>query len=81
MRGRPELYDEIKKPYSIGITATGVKGLDALSQSFNLSRSEFVEQIGRGILKVTLANTPAVPQEQISDQGIQTLTKSVFLLG
>ena len=69
LRGRPEIYDELKKPYSVGMTSTGVQGLDALSRAFNLSRSEFVEQIGRGYLKVMLVDAPADSQEQMSEEG------------
>jgi hypothetical protein len=79
MRGRPELYDELKKPYSIGVTPTGIKGLDALSRAFNLSRSEFIEQIGRGYLKVIPADVPATPQEQMLEKGVQNALESGFL--
>ena len=54
MRGQPELYeDEIKVKKSIALTATGAKGLDEVAKSFDLSRSELCEQIGRGVLIVT----------------------------
>jgi hypothetical protein len=54
LRGQPELYEgEIKVKKSIALTATGAKGLDEVAQSFDLSRSELCEQVGRGILTVT----------------------------
>lgn len=52
LRGQPELYDEVKGQVNLSLTATGVKGLDALATKAGLSRSEFIEQIGRGILPV-----------------------------
>lgn len=50
LRGEPEIWDELKKRYSMTLTPTAVKGLDALAKSMNLSRSEFIERIGRGII-------------------------------
>jgi hypothetical protein len=32
-----------------GLTPTGVRGLDAVAAQMNLSRSELVERIGRGL--------------------------------
>ena len=52
MRGKPEAYEELKKVTTISITATGLAGLDCLARTRNISRSEFVEQIGRGMIQV-----------------------------
>lgn len=52
VRGQPELYDEVKGQVNLSLTETGVKGLDSLAKKMGLSRSEFIEQIGRGILPV-----------------------------
>lgn len=52
MRGRPEMYSEVKAKVSFTLTPTAVKGLDDLSSSLNLSRSEFIERIGRAIIPV-----------------------------
>lgn len=52
MRGKPELYNEVKGQVNVSLTNTGVQGLDTLAQQMGLSRSEFIEQIGRGILPV-----------------------------
>ena len=47
-RGQADMYDEVKGRYNMTLTPTAVKGLDALAKSMNLSRSELVEQFGRG---------------------------------
>lgn len=52
LRGKPELYDEVKGQVNLSLTATGVKGLDDLAKKMGLSRSELIEQIGRGLLPV-----------------------------
>lgn len=52
LRGQPELYDEVKGQVNLSLTKTGVQGIDTLARSRNLSRSEFVEQIGRQMLSV-----------------------------
>ncbi|BBD63588.1 CopG domain protein DNA-binding domain protein (plasmid) [Nostoc sp. HK-01] len=51
-RGQPEHYSEIKKCVSIGITPTALTGLDELSQQLDISRSEMIERIGRGLIKL-----------------------------
>ncbi|AUT04583.1 hypothetical protein CLI64_29525 (plasmid) [Nostoc sp. CENA543] len=51
-RGQPEHYSEIKKCVSIGITQTALDGLDKLSQERAISRSEMIERIGRGLIKI-----------------------------
>lgn len=52
LRGKPELYDEIKKIVSIGITPTALAGLDELSQKRSISRSELIERIGRQLIEL-----------------------------
>ncbi len=52
LRGQPELYDEVKGQVNLSLTATGVKGLDDLAKQMGISRSEFIEQVGRGHLPV-----------------------------
>jgi hypothetical protein len=49
-RGIPELWDELKTRINISLTPTAVKGLDELAQQRELSRSELVERIGRGVI-------------------------------
>lgn len=52
MRDKPEIYDELKRIVSIGITPTARAGLDELSQKRSISRSELIEQIGRGLIQL-----------------------------
>ncbi len=46
----PELYDEVKRRVNLAITPTGIERLDAIASDLGVSRSEFVERIGRGLL-------------------------------
>lgn len=46
--GRVALYGERKKPRQISLTNTGWEGLDRLSEVHGSSRSDFLEQLGRG---------------------------------
>ena len=57
LRGQPEIYDQIKKVVSIGITPKAVEGLDALSQIREISRSELIERIGRGLIQLADPST------------------------
>ncbi|WNZ47365.1 hypothetical protein Q2T42_05895 [Leptolyngbya boryana CZ1] len=52
IRGQPEIYDEVKGQVSLSMTRTGVRGLDELAVTLGLSRSEFVEQVGRRFITV-----------------------------
>jgi hypothetical protein len=52
LRGQPEIYDEVKGQVSLSLTRTGVQGIDELATTMGLSRSEFVEQIGRRLISV-----------------------------
>jgi hypothetical protein len=52
MRGQPEVYDELKKIVSLSLTPTALAGLDESSERLNISRSELVERIGRGLLTI-----------------------------
>ncbi len=56
LRGQPEIYDELKKGTTVALTDTAAAGLNQLAAAMGISRSEFVERIGRGILKVTIDN-------------------------
>lgn len=51
-RGQPEHYDSLKKCVSVGITKNAVDGLDQLSHERGISRSELIERIGRGLIKI-----------------------------
>ncbi|MBW4639122.1 MAG: hypothetical protein KME05_12970 [Gloeocapsa sp. UFS-A4-WI-NPMV-4B04] len=49
-KGEPAFYDEMKRRVNIALTPTGVNGLENLAEAWGLSKSELVEQIGRGII-------------------------------
>ncbi len=51
-KGKPAFYDEMKKRVNLTLTPTGFDGLDNLALERGLSKSEFVEQIGRGLIPV-----------------------------
>jgi hypothetical protein len=55
-RGQPEMYDELKELVSISITKTAQFGLNKISESLKISRSELIERIGRGLLTITETN-------------------------
>jgi hypothetical protein len=57
LRGQPEIYDEIKKIASFSITPTAIDGLRKISSELNLSRSELIERIGRGVFAITDVKT------------------------
>ena len=56
VRGEGVLYDQKKETITASLTPTGRDGLDALAKSWNLSRSELLERIGRGMLQVSAVN-------------------------
>jgi len=51
------LYGEKKEIFTISLTPTGRDGIDAIADSLNISRSELVEQIGRGLIKIVPGDT------------------------
>ncbi len=53
MRNQPEIYDQIKRCRSVALTDDGWQGIDKLAKEKRLSRSEFLEQIGRGLLQIS----------------------------
>lgn len=51
IKGQPEGYNEMKsKRLNLSLTATGNQGLDEQAGRLGLSKSEFVEQIARGLI-------------------------------
>lgn len=62
-RGQGEIYSEIKKSTSVGLTPTATRELDQIAAALGISRSELVERIGRGLLQITACIPPAYPQE------------------
>ena len=63
LRGKPELWEQVKQRYTVSLTPVGAEGLDAIASKLDISRSELVEQIGRGIIEVKLPDN-SVEQEQ-----------------
>lgn len=55
-RGRPEIYSEIKTSVCLALTPTAIAKLDDLAKSQQLSRSEFVERIARGLIEPNAEN-------------------------
>jgi hypothetical protein len=51
-RGQPAFYSEKKQRVNLTLTPTATKELEKSAQALNLSISEFVERIGRGIIPV-----------------------------
>jgi len=47
MRNQPEIYDEIKQPFTLSLTPTAIKILDYRAKIHGISRSEVVEQFAR----------------------------------
>ena len=50
LRGQPEIYDEVKGQVNLSLTKASVQGLDEQALAMGLSRSEFVEKIGRRMI-------------------------------
>lgn len=42
----------MKTRITVSITPTAVNGIDAIADALNISRSELLERIGRGMLQV-----------------------------
>ncbi len=59
MRGQPEIYNELKKITSFSITPTAQLGLKQLSEKLNISCSELIERIGRGVFTISELTTEA----------------------
>lgn len=69
--GRRPSYEAKKSRVNLSLTEVGVDGLDILAQTFNLSRSEFVERIGRGLIPIAI--TPQMlhgKMEQHNDDAV-----------
>lgn len=56
-KGIPELHDELKARVTLALTPTAVQGLDSLAEKLEVSRSELVEQIGRGEIQLCRKRT------------------------
>jgi len=62
-KGKGEIYSEVKKSTTVGLTPTATRGLDEIAAEMGISRSELVERIGRKILQITACTPVAYPQE------------------
>jgi predicted transcriptional regulator len=51
-KNQPYIWDEVKKDLHLTLTPTAISGLDELASTEEMSRSEFVERIGRKIFTV-----------------------------
>jgi hypothetical protein len=49
-KNQPALYDDLKRSLDLTLTPTGKKGLEQRAREWNLSKSELIERIGRGII-------------------------------
>ena len=52
IKGQGELWDEVKIKVTIAITPTALSQLDSLAKKLHLSRSELIEQLGRGVIPI-----------------------------
>jgi metal-responsive CopG/Arc/MetJ family transcriptional regulator len=48
------MYSEVKVSVCLALTRTTITKLDDLAKSMKLSRSEFVEQLARGLISINL---------------------------
>ncbi len=51
-RGIPQKYSQLTKHVSLSLTPDGRLGLDKIASQIQISRSELVERIGRGSIKI-----------------------------
>ena len=51
-RGIPLKYSQLTKHTSLSLTPNGRLGLDAIAAEMEISRSEFIERFGRGLIKI-----------------------------
>lgn len=58
-RAQRREYGEKKVYMNNAVTPTAQAGLDAIAKSMNLSRSELLERIGRGMLQVNSVSQEA----------------------
>jgi hypothetical protein len=57
LKDKPYIWDEVKKRLNLALTPTAITGLDELASAEGMSRSEFVERIGRKIFTVNTNST------------------------
>ena len=64
-KGQPIFYAEKKQRVNLTLTSTAIEELEKLAQALNLSVSEFVERIGRGIIPVLLESSFEPEQDNV----------------
>ncbi|MBD2088831.1 ribbon-helix-helix protein, CopG family [Microcoleus sp. FACHB-1515] len=83
VKGVGHLHDEVKRQISLALTPTAQQRLDEMAEQQGLSRSEFVEQIARGLIPLATPQTSddvqVVPSENLS-QASQEEYKAEFPL-
>ena len=52
VRGEPVLYDEVKQTMNTKLTPTVIHKLEDLAIQYQISRSEVIERVFRGIIKL-----------------------------
>ena len=60
-RGVGDYWDEMKHKYTLALTPSSVANLDAIASQLDISRSELVERIGRGIIGLKLDEDVELP--------------------
>jgi len=50
-KGRPDYWEEVKRPCNLALTPTAIASLDAMASELEISRSELVEQFARGLVR------------------------------
>jgi hypothetical protein len=54
LRGQPLLYEELKRPLKLRLTASAIGILESLALKEQISMSEFIEQLMRGAIDLHL---------------------------
>ena len=62
VKGEGAMYNETKKFVTFTLTPSGIARLNALADQYDVSRSEFVEQVARGIIPVSDRNQKPKPE-------------------
>jgi len=69
VKGEGAIYSETKKFVTFTLTPSGIAHLNELADQYDLSRSEFVEQIARGVIPLSSGSPqPAPENEQASPE-------------
>ncbi len=62
VKGEGAMYNETKKFVTFTLTPSGIALLNALADQYDVSRSEFVEQVARGVIPVSDRNQKPKPE-------------------